>query len=118
MDARVLRDVDAGGRGSVGETAYEPCRLQHTVRRMEERRRIALERRRETLPPVRGEPRGTQRVVLVAQLIALLGVDGEPQAPVRRNASPASAASWSSSASVQRHRSAVASSPIARASTG
>ena len=77
----MLPDVDAGGCGSVGEAAYEPCRLQHTVRRVEERRRIALERRRETLPPVCGEARGTQRVVLVAQLIALLLVDGEPQAP-------------------------------------
>ena len=41
VDTRVLADLDARGGGAAREAAHEPCRLQHAVRRMEERRRIA-----------------------------------------------------------------------------
>ncbi len=119
LDARVLPNVGAGGRGSLGQAPYEACRLQHAVPRMKERRRIALraaprERSRHSAANPRHAARRTRRAVRPAPP-RRRRVGGCRSAGTRRR--PALRAA-PSSASVQRHRSAVASSPIDSASTG
>ena len=54
-DARVLVDLDARLRGAPREAANEPSRLEHAVRRVEERCRVAPGERR------RRDPRATRR---------------------------------------------------------
>ena len=100
--------------------ADEPRRLQHAVGRMEECRRIAPgERRREILAPLGREAGRDERLVLLAQLVALLLVRREAKA-ARSSATrrPPSAPSAASSSSVQRQSAAVASAPIESTRTG
>ena len=84
LHACVLVDLDARLGCASRETPNEPSRLQDAVGRMEERRRIAsCKRRREILTPLGCESGSDERLVLLAQLVALLLVGREAKASRR-----------------------------------
>ena len=79
-DARVLANLDARLRSEAGEATHPARGLQHAVGHVAQRsREPALERRLEALDPLGREAGRDERLVLGAQLVALLLVDREPQ---------------------------------------
>ena len=76
----MLANLHPGLRGEGGEATHPAGGLEHPVGRVAQRsREPALERRLEALDPLRREPGGDERLVLGAQLVALLLVDREPK---------------------------------------
>ena len=80
VDARVLANLDPRLRSERGEPTHPARRLQHAVGYVVQcGREPALERRLEALDPLRREAGSDERLVLGAQLVALLLVDREPE---------------------------------------
>ena len=80
VDARVLANLDAGLGREAGEATHPARGLQHAVGHVVQRGgEPAVERRLEALDPLGREAGGDERLVLGAQLVALLLVDREPQ---------------------------------------
>ena len=76
----MLANLHPGLRREGGQAPHPAGGLKHSVGHVAQRsREPALERRLEALDPLRREPGGDERLVLGAQLVALLLVDREPQ---------------------------------------
>ena len=79
--AILLADVGPCGGGVRGEPPHPARRLERAVGRVVDGAAVEpVERRREVVDPLDGEPVGEQRVVLGAKLVALGVVGSEPQA--------------------------------------
>ena len=88
----MLVDLDSCFRRTRRQPADEPGRLEDAVRRVEDRRRIALgERGSQLVAPLGREPVGPERVVLRLELVPLLLVRGEAQAAGRPEGVPGEA---------------------------
>ncbi len=61
----MLADLDAGRRRVHRDPAHEPGGLQHAVGRMEQRRRVAVDRRGEVLTPLRSKAGVAQRLIFL-----------------------------------------------------
>ena len=87
----MLADLHPCLRGERGQPPYPARRLEDAVGNVTECGSEATrERRLEAVDPLGREARPDEGLVLGAQLVSLLVVDGDPSEPTRRKESPAS----------------------------